>query len=138
MIVLEEYVVRPEKRTRLFQEFWRIFTLLFILFEFVMFNADNITHAVQYYCSMFHLEGNRIIDDYGIYWVDQYKVFIVFGAILSFPVMEAVTSKLEKAGNTVMIRLLEGVKLLSMTAMLAACILYAVAGGYNPFIYFNF
>lgn len=110
-------------------------TFLVVLFTKVIFNADSITYAIHYYASMFHFEGNAWIDMYGLYWVSQYKAFLVIGFILAFPVLETIGKHLKTERSVKVWGMIQAVGM-CMLFILDVC--YAVGGGYNPFIYFNF
>lgn len=112
-----------------------ITTFLVILFTKVIFKADSISHAVHYYASMLHLSGNNWVDEYGIYWIGQYKSFLVIGLIFSFPVLECITKCIRNKRVKMIWNIGEAVV---MCFLLVLNICYAVSGGYNPFIYFNF
>ncbi|MCM1173568.1 MAG: hypothetical protein NC341_00805 [Blautia sp.] len=110
-------------------------TFLVVLFTKVIFNADSMTHAIHYYASMFHLSGNSWTDTYGLYWIGQYKVFLAAGFTLAFPVLETIgrffrTERSMKVWGVI--------QAAGMCMLLVLDICYAVGGGYNPFIYFNF
>lgn len=110
-------------------------TFFVVLFTKVVFNADSMTHAMHYYASMFHLSGNSWADTYGLYWIGQYKVFLVTGFILAFPILETIGKSLESERS---IKMWGAIQTVCMCMLLLLDICYAVGGGYNPFIYFNF
>lgn len=110
-------------------------TFMVVLATKVIFNADSMSHAIHYYGSMLHLSGNSWVDSYGLYWIDQYKVFLAVGFVLAFPVLEMIGKFLNKER---FIKIWGGVQAVCMCMLLLVDICYAVGGGYNPFIYFNF
>lgn len=136
LLVIEKYFIKPEKKKNCFIIIvWQIITLICVNFGWVIFNADTVTHAMSYYASMFHLNDNTWSDSYGMYYLSQYKLFLLAGIVFAFPVMEKL-GKLaeEKHAKTVW----NAIQLLGICVLFALDICYAVGGGYNPFIYFNF
>jgi D-alanyl-lipoteichoic acid acyltransferase DltB (MBOAT superfamily) len=115
-----------------------MYTYFVSLVSKVLSNADSVTQAVQYYGSMLHIYGNAWSDEYTVYWLSQYKVFILIGFIFEFPIVELAAKLINKTNNTKVFSVYSVIQLVCMSALLAVDIVYAVSGGYNPFIYFNF
>jgi D-alanyl-lipoteichoic acid acyltransferase DltB (MBOAT superfamily) len=136
-IVWEQYR-KPLKNKRLGAWIGFVSTFFFIMVSKVIFNASSLTQAFHYYGSMLHLQGNAWYDEYGLYWLSQYKVFIIVGFVLAFPVVEAITKRIRGTENKGLIAVNSVVQLVCMSGCLILDIVYAVVGGYNPFIYFNF
>ena len=109
-------------------------TFLLVLTMSVLFQADSLAHAASYYASMFHLNGNSLLDAAGLYWIGQYKVFLTAGLVFIFPVAEKLGGLCRGRGEAVW----PAVKAVLMTGLLAVDISYVFGGGYSPFIYFNF
>jgi D-alanyl-lipoteichoic acid acyltransferase DltB (MBOAT superfamily) len=129
---------KPFKNEKLAGVAGFLYTYFVSLLSKVLSNASSITQAVHYYGSMLHLQGNVWIDEYGVYWLSQYKVFIIIGFILEFPVIEFITKKINGTNNHRLIAANEVIKSVCMVGLFVLDIVYAVSGGYNPFIYFNF
>lgn len=113
-------------------------TFFVILFTKVIFNADSATHAFQYYASMFHLSGNAWSDVYGLYWIDQYKAFLIIAFIFAFPVVEQVGKTLQRYKKETAFKCWGYMESVLLVFLLFLDICYAIGSGYNPFIYFNF
>lgn len=73
-------------------------TFMIVLLTSVMFNANSFRHAVSYYASMFHLNGNVWVDAYGLYWTWNYRIVILLGMVFSFPVSEWLGKLIKKSG----------------------------------------
>lgn len=126
---------KPAKNKKLGAVFGFLSTFLIVLLTKVIFNAKNMTSAVLYYGSMLGLNSNMFCDSFGLYWIDQYKFYLIAGFILSFPVIEKITEfckgkKIEFAWNVC--------QTVAMCLMFILSISYAIGGSYSPFIYFNF
>lgn len=84
---------------------------------------------------MFHVNGNTILDEYSIYWIGQYLIYLGIGLLFAFPVVELINDKISNEKLRIGWRI---VKTCSLACLLVLDLSFAIAGGYNPFIYFNF
>ncbi len=136
-IVFEQYR-KPMKNKKAGAIIGFITTYFVILFTKVIFNASSMSAAIHYYGSMFHLQSNSWADPQGLYWIRQYIVYIIAGFILSFPVVETISGKVDASGSKGAIALKNGILYAALILLFVWDIILAAAGGYNPFIYFNF
>ena len=109
-----------------------LYVILAFMFGWVLFRAVDITHALDYYRSMFAAAGNPLFDGMAYLYFMENKYFFLFAAVLSFPVYKAAK---EKFGNSLFVEL---VAPLVYSLLFLICVSYMVKGSYNPFIYFNF
>lgn len=132
-IYLEQYK-KPLKNKKADNILGFVSTFFIVLLGKVIFKADSLSAAFSYYGSMFHLNGNKWGDRTALYWLGQYKLFLVAGIIFIFPIAKKISEKVppkwEKAYDIL--------RVISMAALFVLDITYAMAGTYNPFIYFNF
>ena len=133
-IIWEQYR-KPLKNKKLGAVLGFISTFFIVLCTKVIFNADSMGHAMRYYASMLHLNGNKLVDSYGLYWIVQYKLFLLIGLVLAFPVIESIGKAIKGERGKNIWSIAQAV-ILSLLLVIDVC--YAVGGGYNPFIYFNF
>lgn len=136
-IVWEQYR-KPLENKKLGDILGFIYTFFVVMLAKVIFNAQSLTQALHYYGSMFHLEGNVFFDKYSLYWLSQYKVYIIIGIVLVFPVVETINKNIERTNREKFITAGKTVQFVGMCGLLFLDVIFAVAGGYNPFIYFNF
>lgn len=136
-IVFEQYR-KPMKNQKAGALIGFITTFFVILFTKVIFNASSLTAAIHYYGSMFGLEGNPIWDARGLYWIRQYRWYLILGLLFAYPVVETISGKIDASRNCVAIRIKEFVLHFSLLILFVIDIILAASGGYNPFIYFNF
>jgi len=136
-IVWEQYR-KPLKNKKIAAVLGFISTYFVVLITKVIFNSESMTHAIHYYASMLALEGNPLTDTYGNYWMRQYIVFIIVGFVLSFPTLKMIETYITKGERRWKKNLVEIVKYVGSAILLVMDVLWAVAGGYNPFIYYNF
>ena len=125
-----------------------VFTFVFTMLSWTMFNSAGISEAFSYYSSMFGLAGNAVIDSIGIYWLGQYKILLAAGLMFSFPAVETVQKYLDGALEcasgkkkkllTFSGGIWNGARALILLVLVIFCFAQAISGEYNPFIYFNF
>ncbi len=133
-IFCEQYK-KPMKNAGLEAVLGFVGTFLIVLLTKVIFNSPDLGSAMSYYGAMFGLHGNPFVNSYGLYWLGQYRWYLIFGFIFCFPVAEQIT----KFCQDKKIRpVWETVQVVVLCLALMVCMVYAVSGGYNPFIYFNF
>ncbi len=126
---------KPLKNKKLGAVLGFVSTYLIVLLTKVIFNAKNMSAAIAYYGSMFGLNSNAFCDNYGLYWIGQYKFYLIAGFILSFPVLEKITKFCE--GKRIQ-PIWGAIQTIAMCVMLILSMAYAIGGSYSPFIYFNF
>lgn len=110
-----------------------IYTMTFVLFGWVLFRAQNLTAAGEYFMAMFGLAGNPLIDDALRVNLYQNLVFLAACAVFSLPtarwIREKIGTRFKAAG---------AVYAAGLMILLLVAVSYIVKGSYNPFIYFNF
>lgn len=119
-----------------------MYTLLFVVFGWVLFRSENITYAFDYMGAMLRFwEGSFLDVNTQVYFVEN-GVFIVAGLLFSMPVAGSLNRWLYDEKNGLGKRILRRVwpfcYAFGLAALFIVCISYLVKGSYNPFIYFNF
>lgn len=114
-----------------------IYTIVIVLFGWILFRADNISTAITYIQSMFRMNDNVVLGSLASLYINENIIVYIVGILACLP--------LEKWFNTIYIHENETVK--KVAGAIRICILiglfligtaYLVKGAYNPFIYFNF
>lgn len=114
-----------------------IYCLIVILFTFVIFRADSLTHAWSYISRMFtgfetlpdsSLVYGQLFNPYGI-------IVTVFAVIFCMPVAEALKKLFARVNRQ---GLCEALSCTASLGLYAMCILSLMSASYNPFIYFRF
>ena len=118
-----------------------IYTMLLVIFGWVLFRAATIGQAWLYIKAMLGVGAAGIIDPRTLELLNEYSIFLAFGVLLSMPVSKLLRSWYErKTGDGSPI--LSGITTVVYPAVLLALFFFAMAylvkGSYNPFIYFNF
>lgn len=118
-----------------------MYTMLLVVFGWVLFRAPTIAGAVTYLKTMLFLNGAQLFDGNTLTYFAENKLFLVLGVLLSMPVSKAVSRWYEEKKRDGSPILTVAVTVVYPTAMLFLFFIamsYIVKGSYNPFIYFNF
>ena len=111
-----------------------IYTIVLVLISWVIFSFEDLNLVKQYLLSMFHLNGNSIINAEGLYYLKNYFIIILIGMILSTPLITNIFKKIEQKQTNIRSIIIStiyiGILVLSTASL--------VSDSYNPFLYFRF
>ena len=110
-----------------------IYTMIAVIIGWVLFRSDNISSAWTFLKAMFGFGSLPLYDSDTVFYLSNYKFFLILGIVCCFPILRAIKNKL-KSGKTVL-AVAAGIV---MIALFLISITYTIKGTYNPFIYFNF
>lgn len=136
VIAFEKLTNIPRRLQRpLGRRAYQAFTMLSVLFGWVIFRANDLKNAVEYIGSMFGLTGNRIFTSADSYLVRSNWVILLAAAVCCIPVSAYVPEKLRGGGPSI-----------TRDVVIAICyavlfiygIAYMMGGTYEAFIYFKF
>ena len=114
----------------------RIYTLLFIIISFVIFDAVNMSEAFSYIKAMLGFSDVPLVSNECIYYLKEYFVILVLGLIGATPFVKNIATKLtELKGVRAFVGILEPIVLVGLLVLVTA---YLVDGSFNPFLYFRF
>lgn len=116
-----------EKKDTIFSH---IYTLLAIMFTWVLFRSNNISSAIKYIGYLFGYGTTQIIDEISKTILSGTYIVIILGIIGSTPLISNLFNRLNK--NT---KLIEQIFLIIIFIL---SIIQIISSTYNPFIYFNF
>jgi alginate O-acetyltransferase complex protein AlgI len=141
LIAFERLTKLPERiKNKPGKIVYRILTLLFINFQWVLFNASSLTNGLNYWRRMILPQADsalRAMADYrAVVLLKEYAAFLIVGVILCFPVVPWVRKKLE--GKKAAVIAYDTVVYLVVLAGFILSVSFIVAGGNNPFAYANF
>ncbi|MCH5185680.1 MAG: MBOAT family protein [Oscillospiraceae bacterium] len=107
-----------------------VYTMFFVVLGWVIFRSNDMASAVRYLRIMFTPDFSR--NNYALYLLSSYKVFLAAGIILSMPVGKiAEKLAINKTASDIVYTVWIGfIFILSVS--------YLAKSAYNPFIYFNF
>ncbi len=130
---LTEFPERVESKLLL-----RLYTLLIVNFQWVLFRADDVYQAGRFYLNMLGANRNGFLSATAWMLVRENWVFLLAGLLLCTPVVRTMNEWFYKNPKSPVHVLYSVVYPLSMLALAVACVSYLAIGSYNPFIYFNF
>jgi len=115
---------------------YRIFTLLCIMFGWVIFRSVGLHNGLNYILSMFSLKGNPLLNNETVFLFKDNLVLLLLGVVFSMPIIKKIKDLFDKNKRLSMIK---GIfKVIFVSILFVLCISYCINGSYNPFIYFNF
>ena len=115
---------------------YRLFTLLFINIQWILFRANSIKHGLRIIKRLFICESNKLADSRSLFLFKEYMVFILFAILLCFPIIKIIESKLEK--NRIVYNMFQIVYAIILIALFVISLSFVVSGQNNPFAYANF
>ena len=118
------------------RQLYRIFTLLCILFGWVIFRANSLGYSVGYMKSMFGLNGNPLLDNMSSFLLQENYVVIIISIVLCLPIAKKIKILCDTyvVTNAIVAVLTPALYI----GLFIISISYILNSSYNPFIYFNF
>ncbi|MCQ2523793.1 MAG: MBOAT family protein [Lachnospiraceae bacterium] len=137
IFIMGERIVGFEKRPG--KRFGKhIYSLLVIMFGWVIFRADTLYELSEYIGNMFGLNSNGLYNSTVGMMIKEYAIVLAFSIIFSTPIAKICREKLDGLKVGIKSIILKLFYLAATCAVFALAIISMVKGGYNPFIYFNF
>jgi alginate O-acetyltransferase complex protein AlgI len=137
----EKKIIPLADRSLLISILTRSYTLLMVLFGWVLFRAESITDALSYLKIMLFLSEVPAVNFSAVMDLKENAVFFFFGILFSMPVARRLSAKFDgrfedHLGGRLKPADLRGPAVLMVLFVISMA--YLVKGAYNPFIYFNF
>ena len=113
-----------------------IYTLLFVIIGFVLFDASSLGEAAGNIASLFGFGGHPLVSTESVYALRSYAVVFIIGIIGATPLAAKLIAKLrtkEAVGKVINVA-----EPFVLVLLLAVCTAYMVDGAFNPFLYFRF
>ncbi len=137
LISIEKMTDFPKKNgTILTKGLYRIFLLVFVCCEWVIFYSNNITAAFGYLGKMFVPFPNGISTLRAEILLKDYSVIIIAAILLCTPIFKIVKEKCRKSRITE--NVYEIIQTLIVLLLFAISVSFVVSGNNNPFTYANF
>ena len=111
-----------------------LYTLIVVLFSFVIFSVETISEIGIFFKSMLGLNGLEFINFETIYYLENYIIILIISIICATPVMKKILGKMEKNNKTA-ITVFESTIYVSLLIICSAAL---ISNSFNPFIYFRF
>jgi alginate O-acetyltransferase complex protein AlgI len=122
-----------------------LYTLLVVLFAWVLFRADTLGHALHYWGAMFDFHASDMQTAMFFNYMNT-ELYCAFAIAIagSFGLFEFLRKRIEKLfaseqfGTKIFAYSFHAVSVIFYAIILITSSLYLVAGSYNPFIYYRF
>ena len=113
-----------------------IYTLLFVIIGFVLFDASSLGEAAGNIASLFGFGGHPLVSTESVYALRSYAVVFIIGIIGATPLAAKLMAKLRT--NEAVGKVINVAEPFVLVLLLAVCTAYMVDGAFNPFLYFRF
>ena len=136
LLALEKYLLK-DKLTKLPLFLRHIYTIVIVVFGFVIFVFDDMKQLGVYITYLLGAGGNSLIGTEFFWYLRNYAIVLLAAVILSFPMYPYLQQKAEQMPQ-------RGKALLSLAGAVGYVLLfllttaYLVNDAYNPFLYFRF
>lgn len=136
LIAFERLTKLPEKiKSKPGKIVYRVFTLLFINFEWVIFRLERISNGFGYIKRMLIVSSTPFVNERFLFLLKDYFVFVLFAILLCFPVIPF----LEKKSDSKVYKNVFGFISIAVNLMLFIWAISFIIGGQNhPFAYADF
>lgn len=135
-IAIEKAVSLPDKLNRWQSFLYRIFVLLVINFEWVIFRSKSISDSLIYIKGMLVSAGYTAATSRALFLIKDYFVFILVAVLLAFPIVPRLKGII--SGKKVLSVCCSVVSAAVIMLLFMWSISFIVAGANNPFVYANF
>lgn len=112
--------------------FAHLYTMLFVMFGWVLFKSDTLGSALSYFGNMFGIGASSFVDATFFEYLQRYWVYLIAGFICCFPMIKNFNVRFRKN------RIYSLIYIAAMTAILIVSIIFIFSNAYSPFIYMNF
>lgn len=137
LIAFEKTTGWPQKfKTKVGKAVYRILTLLFINFQWVLFNSADLYSGLRYIKHMLISPANALADRRAMVLLGEYGVFLVAAVIFATPIIPWIKQKTEK--NKALGKVRDIVFAVALGCLFIWGVSFIVAGQNNPFMYANF
>lgn len=116
--------------------FQHVYVLLLVCISFVIFNAADMSEAMQYIGAMFGAGEVPALSKEAIYYLNSYSIIFLIAFLGATPAFKRLYNNMcQKKYVSNIISVIEPVM---VVALLIACTAFLVDGSFNPFLYFRF
>lgn len=131
LLIAEKFALLPKLQKH--PAIGRVYTLLFVLLGFVLFDAPSLSAAASRIAGLFDGAGAGVES---LYYLRSYAVVLLLAVLGATPLPKRLLVRLRK--NRVCGMLLDVLEPFALVALLALCTAYLIDGSFNPFLYFRF
>ena len=133
LLIAEKFALLPKLQKH--PAIGRVYTLLFVLLGFVLFDAPTLSSAGSRIAGLFGGAG-AVAGVQSLYYLRSYAVVLLLAVLGATPLPKRLLARLRK--NRVCGAILDVLEPIVLVALLALCTAYLIDGSFNPFLYFRF
>ena len=138
VIALEKtFEVQSRIKGAVAETIYRILCLIFINFEWVLFNSPGVTSGLRYIKHMLIGSGNELAAGRCVVLLQEYGIVLAAAVLFAIPVIPKLKEYLYQKNKTAY-AIANIVLAGALAALFAAAISFVMAGQNNPFLYGNF
>lgn len=115
---------------------YRVFTLMFINLQWVIFNSTDLRSGLRYIKGMFVFSGDELANHRAVILLREYGIFIAAALIFATPIVPKL--KLWISGNEIRKQVGNVVFAGMLCFLFLWAVSFVIAGQNNPFLYGNF
>ncbi len=116
-----------------------VLTFFFVLLGWVLFRAETLPIAINYYKNLFWLNGNAFFDVNASFFLHEHIFIFALAFIFTTPLIPNVLKSLNKVFHKNNLGFIVYISsIITQFFLLYLCTISLLASDYNPFIYFNF
>lgn len=132
----ERFIGYTDKITK--KSIRHLYTLLIVNFGWVIFRAQDIYQAGNFFSNMFGLNTNGFYSDIAVMLIRENFVQLLLGVVFSMPIANIVNYYFYRNRDSKLNKIATVIYPIVMLGLFILCVTNLVSGGYNPFIYFDF
>ncbi len=133
LLLFEKYILHPKRRHAVPMH---IYTMLFVVLGFVLFDSTSIADAFMSFKSLFGLAGIPAANTASLYYLKSNLILLIIAALGATPLPKRIYEKI--GGTSGGSRVLAVLTPIATVASIAVCTAYLIDGSFNPFVYFRF
>ncbi len=134
ILVIEKYLIKIEDKKKWIQALYRIPTLLYVNFAWVIFNSQSLGGGLRYCYAMLGGYKTPLIDGGTIGLLRDNGFFMLVGILFAMPIVPWLSKKIMKRTGVIEKYVMPFVYMLGVVWAVS----FLILGAHNPFIYFNF
>ena len=116
--------------------FRHIYTILLVLFSFVIFYSESSADLIRNLGGMFGAGTDVFLDSESAYYIRSYALTLACGCLGSVPLLKNAAERLRK--NRTAAAVIDAVQPVFYILLLTAASGYLIDSSFNPFLYFRF
>jgi len=138
LISIEKALKLPERlKSSVLKAVYRVFTLMIVVLQWVIFNADSLKGGLTYLKHMFLSHGGSLANYRTLVLLQEYGLILTAGILFAMPVVPKLKEAAE-VKNTRFSDVLQVPMAAALAVLFLIAVSFSIADQNNPFLYGNF